>query len=117
MNEFKRVCKSFKYAIKGIFILFSKEKNAHIHALAAILVTFLGFLFGITTSEWCIIILCFMVVMAAEGFNTSIEKVVDLVSPEYHPIAGMAKDIAAGAVLITAIGAAIIGLIIFIPYC
>jgi diacylglycerol kinase (ATP) len=58
-----------------------------------------------------------MVVMAAEGFNTSIEKVVDLVSPEYHPIAGMAKDIAAGAVLITAIGAAIIGLIIFIPYC
>lgn len=117
MSELKRMRKSFGYAIKGIIELFAKEKNAQIHALAVILVTTLGFIVGISRYEWAIIVICFMVVIAAEGFNTSIEKVVDLVSPQYHPLARKAKDIAAGAVLITAIGAAIIGLIIFISYC
>ena len=117
MNELKRLNKSFKFAIKGIIELFTKEKNAQIHALAVVIVTSLGIIVDIKMSEWAIIVLCFMVVIAAEGFNTSIEKIVDLVSPEYHPLAAKAKDIAAGAVLITAIGAAIIGLIIFVPYC
>jgi diacylglycerol kinase (ATP) len=72
--------------------------------------------FGITPTEWCIVTLCFGMVLAAEGFNTAIERLVDLVSPDYHPIAGDVKDIAAGAVLICAIAAAIIGMIVFLPY-
>lgn len=112
MSEFKRLIKSFGYAIKGVVQLFKNEKNAHIHALAVVVVSTLGFICGITKTEWCIIILCFMSVIAAEAINTSIEKIVDLVSPQYHPLAGKAKDLAAGAVLVLAIGAAIIGLII-----
>lgn len=69
-----------------------------------------GFCFGITRNEWIAIILCFGVVLAAEGFNTAIERLVNLVSPERNPIAGDVKDIAAGSVLICAIVAAIIGL-------
>ena len=65
---------------------------------------------------WMIIILCIGVVIAAELFNTAIEKLVDLVSPQQHPVAGQVKDIAAGAVLVCAATAAIIGLIVFIPY-
>lgn len=71
------------------------------------------FFFGITRTEWIVIILCIGVVIAAELFNTAIEKLVDLVSPERHPIAGQVKDIAAGAVLVCAVAAAIIGIIIF----
>ena len=62
------------------------------------------------------VVLCFGLVLAAEGFNTAIERLVDLVSPDYHPIAGDVKDVAAGAVLICAIAAAIVGMIVFIPY-
>ena len=75
-----------------------------------------GFCFGITRNEWIAIILCFGVVLAAEGFNTAIERLVNLVSPERNPIAGDVKDIAAGSVLICAIVAAIVGIIIFMPY-
>jgi diacylglycerol kinase (ATP) len=66
--------------------------------------------------EWCVVLLCFGLVMAAEAFNTAIERLVNLVSPDFHPLAGDVKDVAAGAVLICAIVAAIIGLIVFIPY-
>ena len=71
---------------------------------------------GITRTEWIMVVMCIGTVIAAELFNTAIEKLVDLVSPERHPVAGRVKDIAAGAVLICAVAAAIIGLIIFIPY-
>ena len=73
-------------------------------------------LFRHHSTEWCIVVICFGVVLAAEGFNTAIERLVDLVSPEFHPVAGDVKDVAAGAVLICAIAAAIIGCIIFVPY-
>ena len=75
-----------------------------------------GFLLEITRIDWMIVILCIGVVIAAELFNTAIEKLVDLVSPQQHPVAGQVKDIAAGAVLVCAATAAIIGLIVFIPY-
>lgn len=75
-----------------------------------------GFHFQITSTEWCIVLICFGLVLAAEAFNTAIERLVNLVSPDYHPIAGDVKDVAAGAVLICAIFAAIIGCIIFLPY-
>lgn len=116
MNELKMRIKSFGYAFKGIGSLLKKEHNAWIHCLAIVVVTSLGFYFHITPTEWCIALLCFGMVLAAEGFNTAIERLVDLVSPERHPVAGDVKDVAAGAVLICAIAAAIIGFIIFLPY-
>lgn len=116
MNELRKRIKSFGYAFKGIASLLKREHNAWIHCIAIVVVTLAGLHFGITRTEWCIVCLCFGMVLAAEGFNTAIERLVDLVSPDFHPVAGDVKDVAAGAVLICAIVAAIIGLIIFIPY-
>jgi diacylglycerol kinase (ATP) len=116
MNELRKRINSFGYAFKGIASLLKREHNAWIHCIAIIVVTLAGLHFGITRTEWCIVCLCFGMVLAAEGFNTAIERLVDLVSPDFHPVAGDVKDVAAGAVLICAIAAAIIGMIIFIPY-
>ena len=116
MNELKKRINSFGYAFKGIASLLKREHNAWIHCIAIMVVTLAGLHFGITRTEWCIVCLCFGIVLAAEGFNTAIERLVDLVSPDFHPVAGDVKDVAAGAVLICAIAAAIIGMIIFIPY-
>lgn len=116
MNELQKRIKSFTYAFKGIGSFLPKEHNAWIHCTAIVIVTIVGLTLGITRMEWAVVILCFGLVLAAEAFNTAIERLVNLVSPDFHPIAGDVKDIAAGAVLICAIAAAIVGLIIFIPY-
>lgn len=86
-----------------------------IHLVVAVLVVLAGWFFNITTTEWVLCLLCFGLVFGAEMVNTSIENLVDLVSPQKHELAGKAKDIAAGAVLISALFAAGVGLIIFIP--
>lgn len=112
---YKRL-KSFSYALTGIGSFILREPNAWVHCTAIIFVTIAGLAFGITRTEWMTVIGCFASVLAAEAFNTAIERLVNLVSPEYHPIAGDVKDIAAGAVLICAIGAALIGILIFLPY-
>lgn len=111
----KKRAKSFVYAFAGIKELISKEHNAWIHSLATILVVVAGLVFSISKTEWIAVIICIGMVFTAEGFNTAIERLVDLVSPEYNKKAGIVKDIAAGAVLISAICAAIIGCMIFIP--
>ncbi|WP_321480677.1 diacylglycerol kinase family protein [uncultured Bacteroides sp.] len=116
MNAFNKFLRSFSYATKGIISLLKTERNARIHCAAIILVTIAGFYFRISQVEWISIILCFGMVLAAEAFNTAIEKLVNLVSPEKNPYAGNIKDLAAGGVLICAIAAAIIGLMIFGPY-
>jgi len=108
--------KSFYYAFKGIADLLSgRHKNAIIQMLAVYVVTGFGFWFGIEAWEWCIVILCFMMVLALEAVNSAIEYAIDLSSPEQHPLAGKAKDMAAAAVLIAAIGTVIIAGIIFVP--
>lgn len=111
----KKRLNSFRYAFTGIATLFRSETNAKIHLLAAVSAVFAGVFFSITLMEWCFLILVIALVFAAEGFNTALEKLTDLVSPEFHPLAGQAKDLAAGAVLFIAIAAFIIGLIIFLP--
>lgn len=116
MNELENRIKSFGYAFKGIASLLKREHNAWIHCTAIVVVTIGGLYFGITATEWCIVVICFGIVLSAEGFNTAIERLVNLVSPDFHPIAGDVKDVAAGAVLICAIAAAIVGCIIFLPY-
>jgi len=98
--------KSFGYAFQGIFTCIRKERNMKIHCMVAALVVIAGLILGISVTEWCI---CLGLV------NTAVEAVVDLVTEERHPLAKIAKDTAAGAVLIAAIMAAIVGLIIFVP--
>jgi diacylglycerol kinase (ATP) len=107
---------SFKYAFNGIFLMVKNEHNAWIHAFAAIMAVSAGFYFGITKHEWIAVVLAIAVVFAAEAFNSAIELLVDKISPGYDVTAGKIKDMAAGAVLITAIAAAITGMIVFIPY-
>ncbi|WP_162054164.1 diacylglycerol kinase family protein [Pontibacter pamirensis] len=107
---------SFKFAFKGMTAVFRTEPNMHLHVLASIIVFVMAYRFEVTRMEWCLLIFCVGLVWMAEIFNTSIETLVNLVSPEYNILAGKTKDLAAGAVLMAAITAAIIGLVIFIPY-
>ena len=104
--------KSFGYAFEGIRTGIRKERNMKIHCLAVIAVTFLH----IKPVEWCICLLLFGLILSLELVNTALEAVVDLVTKEKKPLAKIAKDTAAGAVLVSAIAAAIIGCIIFVPY-
>lgn len=107
--------KSFAYAASGIFVLVRTQANAKIHLAATVLVIIAGFWLHVSPQDWALLVIAMVSVWVAEGINTAIEALVDLVSPEVHPIAGKIKDVAAGAVLIAAIGAAIVGLIIFVP--
>ena len=114
-QEYKKLINSFKYAIEGIISSFKTERNMKIHVLAMIIVVVFGFVFMLDKIEWCFIIIAIISVISAELLNTAIETVVDMISPEKNPKAKLAKDIAAGAVLVVAIGAAIMGIIIFGP--
>ncbi|MFC2102420.1 diacylglycerol kinase family protein [Bacteroidota bacterium] len=106
---------SFKYAFRGLVHLLKGEPNAWIHLVAAIGVIIAGILFRISTVEWLAIAFAIGFVFCAELFNSAIETLVDKVSPEQHPLAGKTKDLAAGAVLIAAITALVIGLVVFVP--
>jgi len=114
MNS-KKLIRSFGYAIKGIKSVVSTETNMQIHLIIGLLVIICGFLFSISLTEWMLCLICIGLVFGMEMINTAIEKIVDLVSPESHPLAGLAKDIAAGAVLICAFISVVVGLTIFIP--
>ena len=114
-NKKDPLAKSFGYAFQGIFTCVKKERNMKIHVAAAILVVILGSILKLSVTEWCICLVLFGMVMSLELINTAVEAVVDLVTKDRHPLAKIAKDTAAGAVLIAAIMAAITGAIIFIP--
>lgn len=107
--------KRFKYAFRGILFAFKTQINFRIHIIVAILVICAGFFFKIKPMEWLSIIIAISLVLAAELFNTAIETLVDLVSPDYNERAGLIKDVAAGAVLIAALASIIIGIIVFLP--
>lgn len=108
---------SFKYAFQGLKDLFTTQDNAKIHALMMLLSVLMGWFFELSTTEWCLIVFAIASVLAAEAFNTALEYITDLVSPEHHALAGRTKDAAAAGVLLTAMGAATVGLIIFLPKC
>lgn len=108
--------KSFRYAFAGIAVLIKSQHNTWIHLLATILVISCGLFFQIDSVEWCLVILAILAVWVSEALNTAIEFLCDAVSPAPHPLIQKSKDVAAGAVLISAIGAVIIGLIVFLPY-
>ncbi|MFP3721211.1 diacylglycerol kinase family protein [Niallia circulans] len=106
---------SFRLAILGILTATKQERNVKIHLVITILVIVLGLLNDLSKQEWMLIAFCIGLVISLELINTAIERVVDLVTSEYHPLAKEAKDIAAGAVFVAAILSIVIGGIIFIP--
>lgn len=111
----KKLVNSFKYAGEGIVSSLKTERNMKIHVIIMFLVILAGVLLKIKKEEWITCIICFAIVIAGELFNTAIETVVNIVMPYRNEKAKLAKDISAGGVLVLAIGAAIIGLIIFMP--
>ncbi len=106
---------SFGFAFAGIWSMLRVQRNAQIHAAITLVVVILGFALDVSAGEWIALVLCITLVLSLEAMNTALEAVVDLVTPRYHPLAKRAKDAAAGAVLISAIGTAIIGCIILLP--
>ena len=115
MNTIRKRINSFKFAFAGIANLYQTQPNVWIHTTVALFVVVAGFFFSISTIEWCLIVFAIAFVIGAEAFNTALEHLTDLVSPDYHELAGKTKDVAAAGVLIAAFGAATIGLIIFLP--
>lgn len=107
--------KAFIYAGQGIVHAFRTERNFKFHTFAAVIVVCVGFIVGLSIYEWLIILLLIGGMLALEALNAAIERVVDLVTQEHHPLAKQAKDLAAGAVLLFSIASAIIGLLLFIP--
>lgn len=105
-----------KFAFQGLKHCFRTENNFRIHLLATVAVSCLGFLARLDETKWCLLIFCIGFVICSEILNTAIEKLVDLVSPEYNKQAGIIKDISAGAVLVSAVIAAVTGCIIFYDY-
>ena len=114
-RSFKRLIKSFKYALEGILYAFKYEQNIIVHTLVMILVIILGITVKLSVYEWLICLILFGLVIATEMINTSIEATVDLACNKKDPLAKIAKDTASGAVLVFALVALIAGLIIFIP--
>ncbi len=108
--------RSFKYAFTGIATMLKSQHNAWVHAVATVGVLISGLLLGVSREDWCWLVLAVMAVWSAEALNTAFEFLADVASPEFHPLVKKSKDVAAGAVLITAIGAVIIGLLVFVPY-
>jgi diacylglycerol kinase len=114
MSE-SRLKRSFKYAFNGLLDLVKTQPNARIHLFITTVVLATGVYFKLSAVEWSIIVLTIALVFAAEAFNTALEYLTNLVSPDYHPLAGKTKDVAAAGVLICAIAAVLIGIIIFLP--
>lgn len=107
---------SFSFAIAGILNALKNERNMRIHAFSSIFVLFASYFFSITKIEWLFILIAIGGMFALELMNTAIERVVDLATLDYHPLAKQAKDLAAGAVFVYAILSVIIGMVIFLPY-
>lgn len=107
--------RSFRYAFNGIRLLITREHNARIHCFATVCVILAGILLGLSKMEWVGVVIVIGAVLAAEAVNSAIEAMADFVSPQYSEAIKRTKDLAAGAVLLMAIAAAIVGGIIFFP--
>jgi len=108
--------RSFGHAFRGLKVLVQTQHNARIHTVATILVVAAGALARISPTDWALIVLALVCVWATEALNTSVEFLIDRLAPELHPVAAIAKDVAAGAVLIAAIGSLFVGALVFAPH-
>ena len=116
MNELRARLRSFRYAFAGVRLLFSEEHNARIHATITVLVVVAGIVLRVSPVEWGVLVICIGMVLAAEAFNSAIERICDYLTTEHDDRIRDIKDLAAGAVLLCAIAAAIVGLIVFVPH-
>jgi diacylglycerol kinase (ATP) len=108
--------RSFVYAGRGLSTMLASQHNAWIHAVASVAVIGGGLWAGVGRLEWCALVLAIVAVWTAEALNTAFEFLCDVASPEFHPLVAKAKDVAAGAVLIAAAGAALVGLLVLGPH-
>lgn len=111
----RKIGRAAQYAWAGIAYHFSHERNAQIHLGAMVVLVAIGLLLGLSAWEWAVLVLAMTLVLSMETMNTAVERLTDLVSPGPHRLAKLAKDCAAGAVLITSIGGAVVALLILIP--
>lgn len=111
----RRRAASFGHAFRGVGAALRSELHLQFHAGASAVVLGLGLYFGLNATEWALVALAVAGVWAAELFNTAVETLTNLVSPDYHPLAGKTKDVAAGAVLLAALGALAVGGLVFGP--
>lgn len=109
------LAQAFRFAFCGVGRCASSQRNMRIHLGATALVVVAGLVCGISALEWCAVVLCIGMVCALECVNTAVEATVDLITEEYHPLAKVAKDCAAGAVLIAAMASVVVGLLVFVP--
>ena len=112
-TEIANLIKRFRYAFRGLKHAINNERNMRIHIVVALLVGFFSFLYGLSPGQYAIIFLCFGFVITSEMFNTAIEALVNLESPTYDNLARIAKDVAAGAVFVSAVAAVIVALFTF----
>lgn len=111
----RKFVRGFLFAYQGLVYAFSTQINFRVHVFSALAAIFLGYYLKLNSEEWIWIGSAILLVLIVELLNTAIEVLVDLVSPDYHPKAGIVKDVSAGAVLLTAIFAVMVGLLIFVP--
>ncbi len=115
-SEWGKFIAGFSYAFQGLKYAFRTQRNMRVHAAIAALAILLGIFFHLSALEFAMVFIAITSVFSAEMFNTVIELTIDLSTPEYHPLAKIAKDVAAGAVLLSAFLAVIIGLFVFVPH-
>ena len=116
MNELRARLRSFRYAFAGLRLLLREEHNARIHATITVLVVVAGIVLRVSPVEWGVLVICIGMVLAAEAFNSAIERMANYLTTERDDRIRDIKDLAAGAVLLCAIAAAIVGLIVFVPH-
>ncbi|MCS6949709.1 MAG: diacylglycerol kinase [Armatimonadota bacterium] len=114
MRIAKNPLDSFRYAVEGIVYTFRTQKHMRFHFFSVVLVLLVGLLFRLDKTEMVILLFTVSMVLVAEMFNTAVEAVVDLITDSYHPLAKLAKDIAAGAVLVTTVNAIVVGFLLFL---
>ena len=108
-----RIIDSFRYAVRGIAVAYREERQMKVHTLAAVMAILCGVIADLSRAEWAILILTIAMVITLELVNTAAERIVDMVTEEYHPLAEKAKDSAAGAVLVGAVASVIVGICLF----
>lgn len=108
--------RSFRFAFRGIRLVLRTQHNAWVHLAATLAILIAGLLLRLSRADWCFITLAVTCVWTAETLNTAFEFLCDVASPEFHPLVEKSKDVASGAVLLAAIGAALVGLLVFAPH-
>ncbi len=114
MKKFEDLITSFEHAFAGVWYVIRTQRNARIHVAMIAVVLVAGLWLGLSRLEWALLVVTIGLVLTAEWFNTVAETIVDLVTSDYHPLAKVSKDVAAGAVLLAALVAAIVGFLLLV---